>query len=130
MRERQRAAEEADFTDDELEMMLGAGMTVYTRLLALDRFGLLQRLAKRVALGDQRLDIDGVAIGERNRTALAALPPGGDVVLLWGAGHLPGLATGLRNAGYRRQSIEWVTVGTVPALQASARAIWTALHSS
>jgi hypothetical protein len=130
VRERQRAAEEADFTDDELEMMLGAGMTVYTRLLALDRFGLLQRLAKRVALGDQRLDIDGVAIGERNRTALAALPPGGDVVLLWGAGHLPGLATGLRNAGYRRQSIEWVTVGTVPALQASARAIWTALHSS
>ena len=62
--------------------------------------------------------------------ALAALPPSGDVVLLWGAMHLPGLATGLRNSGYRRQSTEWVTVGTVPAMQASARAIWKALRSS
>jgi hypothetical protein len=130
LRDRQRTAEEADFTDDELEMMLGAGMTVYTRLLALDRFGLLQRLVKHVALGDAHLDIDGVVVGERNRTALAALPPGGDVVLLWGALHLPGMATGLRNAEYRRQSTEWVTVGMVPALPTSVRAIWTALRSS
>ena len=62
--------------------------------------------------------------------ALAALPPSGDVVLLWGAMHLPGLATGLRNSGNRRQSTEWVTVGTVPGLQASAWAVWKALRSS
>ncbi len=130
LRERQRAAEETDFTDHELEMMLGAGMTVYTRLPALDRFGLLPRLVKRVNRIGPHLDIAGVASGERNRMALAALPPGGDVVMPWGALHLPGLATGLRRAGYRRQSTEWVIVGTVPALRASGRAVWTALRSS
>jgi hypothetical protein len=37
-----------------------------------------------------------VPIGERNRMALAALPPSGDVVSLWGALHLPGLAIGAK----------------------------------
>ena len=87
--ERQRAAAEADFTDGELEMMLGAGMTVLTRLVALDRFGLLRRVVKNDLRIGPSLDIDGLPTGERKRMALAALPPCGDVVLLWGALHLP-----------------------------------------
>jgi hypothetical protein len=130
IREEQRAAEEADYTDDELETLMGAGMTIFTRLLALDRFGLLPRLAGHVAVGDAYAGIDRARTRERNRMALAALPPGGDVVLLWGSAHLPGLAAGLRQAGYRRQSTEWMTVGTLPALLGNVRTIWTALHSS
>jgi hypothetical protein len=130
LQERQRMTEEPDFTDNELELLLGAGMTVFAWLLALDRLGLLPRLVMRSFRIGPHLDMDGLPSGERNRIALAALPPSGDVVLLWGALHLPGLATGLRKAGYRRQSTEWVTVGMVPALPASASAIWKALRSS
>lgn len=130
LEERQREAAEADLTDGELEMMFGAGMTVLTRLVALDRFGLMQRMVKDYLRIGPGLGIDGLPTGERDRMALAALPPCGDVVLLWGALHLPGLATGMRNAGYHRESTEWVTVGTLPAWPAGARAFWRALRSS
>jgi hypothetical protein len=109
----------AALTDD--RSAWDAGLGVMMRLAMLDRFGLLTRVILR---GKHR-----VVITERNRTALAALPPEGDAVLVWGAAHLPGLAAGLRKAGFRRRSAEWVTIGTVPALWPSIRGIWRALRS-
>jgi hypothetical protein len=61
--------------------------------------------------------------------ALAALPGEGDAVLLWGAAHRRGLAAGLRGLGYRRESAEWVTVGTLPALWTSIGALIVAVRS-
>jgi hypothetical protein len=52
-------------------------------------------------------------IGERNRVALAeALQPSvqGDVALVWGAAHLPGLARELRRHGYRLRAERWLRV--------------------
>jgi hypothetical protein len=52
-------------------------------------------------------------IGERNRVALnEALQPSaqGDVALVWGAAHLPGMARELRRHGYRLQSERWLRV--------------------
>jgi pheromone shutdown protein TraB len=52
-------------------------------------------------------------IGERNRVALAeALQESArhDVALVWGAGHLPGLARELRRRGYRLRAERWLQV--------------------
>lgn len=98
-----------------------AGLGVLTRLATLDRFGLMARMI----LGDKHREI----ILERNRAALAALPPEGDAVLVWGAAHLPGLGVSLRKAGFRRRSAEWVSIGTVPALWPSVGIIRRALRS-
>lgn len=102
---------------------IGAIMAIAVRLDAADRFGLLARL-RRMTGGDGFRRAVDVVVGERNRLLLAALAPGEDAVLVWGAGHLPGLAAGLRTAGYRRQATEWVNVGTLPPIWKCLRDFW------
>jgi hypothetical protein len=77
------------------------------------------------ALGnDAARRIDDARVEERNRHALASLPPGSDAVLPWGGAHLRGLAAGLRKAGYRRRATTWVTVGKLPAFWPCVEAMW------
>jgi hypothetical protein len=58
------------------------------------------------------------------RTALALEGLDGtdrDTVLVWGAGHLPGLAAGLRERGFlRRGDPDWHTVARLPWRTVSA----------
>ena len=111
---------------DYLDMHMGEGAAVMFRLLPFDRFGLLSRLS---VSGDIDRHISHVVIDERNSRTLAGLSPDVDSVLLWGAGHLPGLATGLKTAGYRRRRTAWVNVGELPAIWPSIRAFWAALRA-
>jgi hypothetical protein len=106
---------------------MGAGLAIVARLSAADRLALLHRLSRMVLGGDAARRVDDVLVGERNQLLLAALPSDKDVVLVWGAGHLPGLAAGLRAAGYRRQATEWVNVGTLPPVWKSLRVFWNAI---
>jgi hypothetical protein len=55
-----------------------------------------------------------VLIGERTMLALDRLPAECDVVLLWGAEHLPSLAAGLEERGYVQMREEWIRVGKAP----------------
>jgi hypothetical protein len=55
-----------------------------------------------------------VVTDERNRLALARIPPERDAVLVWGAYHLRGLAAGLEERGYVQVSEEWIRVGRLP----------------
>ena len=48
--------------------------------------------------------------------------------MIWGYGHLPGLAAGLKRAGYRRQASAWLNAGEIPPLRASAKAVWAVLR--
>ncbi|MFN8559551.1 MAG: hypothetical protein U0531_20170 [Dehalococcoidia bacterium] len=51
-------------------------------------------------------------IDERNAAALAAFDatePGRDVIITYGAGHVPGLIDGLRARGYVSEGRDWVT---------------------
>jgi hypothetical protein len=121
----ERQEEGSASTDGKLENVVG-GLTVLAWLVALDHFGLLERLAGHAA----HLDFHGVVVSERNRHALPALSPDVDVVLIWGSGHVRGLAAGQPKAGYRRQAIQWVRVGRVPPLWTSAMALWSGLRSS
>lgn len=60
-----------------------------------------------------------VILDQRNEIALAALPPSGDVVLIWGAEHLIGIGRALCRAGFRRISRAWLPAGTLPPLHRS-----------
>jgi hypothetical protein len=100
------------------------------RLLSLDYFDLVWRLSARTASSDAYRNVARVMLEERNRGALARLPSDADAVLLWGSGHLPGLAVGLKKAGYRQRSTTWVPVGELPAVWPSLRVMWTWLRSS
>lgn len=62
-------------------------------------------------------------VGRRSRHAIGSLPPGRDAVLIWGAGHVPGLDAMLRRAGYRRRSLDWLTAGRFPGITASTAAL-------
>jgi hypothetical protein len=108
----------------------GSIETVLLRLLSLDYFDLVWRLSARTASSDAYRNVARVMLEERNRGALARLPSDADAVLLWGSGHLPGLAVGLKKAGYRQRSTTWVPVGELPAVWPSLRVMWTWLRSS
>ena len=101
-----------------------------------DRRG-LQRLQLRIALtlrltcndryvtqlARQRGSADAVLLGERTTVALDGVSgTDRDTVLVWGAGHLPGLGAGLRDQGFIREGeLEWHTVSEVPSI---ARSVW------
>jgi hypothetical protein len=89
----------------------GAIEAVLLRLLSMDYFDLVWRLSVRGASSDAYRNVARVMVEERNRGALAGLPSDADAVLLWGSGHRPGLAAGLKKAGYRQRITAWVPVG-------------------
>jgi hypothetical protein len=99
---------------DHLDVLMGAGVAVLFRLFPFDRFGLLSRFS---VWGDVDWHIRHVVTDESNSRVLASLSPDVDIVLLWGAGHLPGLTAGLKTAGYRRRRTMWMNVGELPAIQ-------------
>lgn len=56
-----------------------------------------------------------VLIDARNQVAIdAALTETREVVALWGAAHLPGIAAGLEREGFRRVSTKWLTAVRKP----------------
>jgi len=61
----------------------------------------------------------------RNEVALAGVKAAGrtdDVVLIWGAAHLPGMGEVLRAWGYHQTSVKWLSVGPVMK-------VWTVLRT-
>jgi hypothetical protein len=110
-------------TQDQREAFAGGGYAVGVRLAQFVPLDLLRRLLARL-MGDAARRIDDARVEERNRHALASLPPGSDAVLPWGGAHLRGLAAGLRKAGYRRRATTWVTVGKLPAFWPCVEAMW------
>jgi hypothetical protein len=119
----------AGLTPEQLGEIAGSGEALLVRLLSLDYFDLVWRLSVRMASSDAHRNVGRVMVDERNRGALARLPSDADAVLLWGSGHLPGLAAGLKEAGYRRRRTAWVPVGELPAFWPSLRIFWTWLRS-
>ncbi|MGD0243344.1 MAG: hypothetical protein ABSB59_23935 [Streptosporangiaceae bacterium] len=107
-------------SQDRQDVLLGHAAAALMRLVALDRYRLLRHVA--------RSDSMRVMLDQRNERALASLPSDRDAVLIWGANHLPGLAAGLQQAGYRRQAGAWLSVGELPPLRTSAQAIWGVLR--
>ena len=105
---------------DQADALAGAAAAVVFRLMSLDWFDRLRHMA---TWDGASRHYNHVQIEERNARALASLPSGADAVLLWGAGHLPGLAAELTKTGHRRQGTTWVTVGRLPALWPSIRTI-------
>jgi hypothetical protein len=110
-----------DRARDQRDALMGFIIGMLLRLSSLDRYQLLSRWAATGYPGFSQLVVD-----ERNDRALACLPPDRDSVLIWGYGHLPGLAAGLQRAGYRRQASAWLNAGKLPPLRASAMAAWGA----
>lgn len=119
----------AGLTPERFGEIAGSGEALLVRLLSLDYFDLVWRLSVRAASSDAHRNVGRVMLEERNRGALARLPSDADAVLLWGSGHLSGLAAGLREAGYRRLSTTWVPVGELPAVWPSLRVFWTWVRS-
>lgn len=109
----------SSLAQDQADAYAGAAAAVVCRLMSLDWFDLLRHIA---TWDDGSRQFQQVQIEERNARALASLPANADVVLLWGAGHLSGLAAGLKQSGHRRQGTIWLRVGRLPALWASIRA--------
>ncbi len=110
---------------DQRDALMGVGAGLLMRLHSLDRYQLVMRWAASAYPGFSQLVVD-----ERNDRALACLPPDRDSVLIWGYGHLPGLAAGLQRAGYRRQATAWLNAGRLPPLSVSARVVWAALRAN
>jgi hypothetical protein len=95
----------------------------------------LARLRLKVAVGLRLTTSDrGVAlasrgpaakvlVGDRNTVALQAVADSGqDLVLIWGAGHMPGIGAGLHKQGFvRHGQPEWHTILEVPSI---ARGLW------
>jgi hypothetical protein len=113
-----------DRAGDQRDALMGVGAGLLMRLHSLDRYQLVMRWAATAYPGFSQLVVD-----ERNDRALACLPPDRDSVLIWGYGHLPGLAAGLLRAGYRRQASAWLNAGRLPPLPVSARVVWAALRA-
>jgi hypothetical protein len=118
----------AGLTPEQIGEIAGSGEALLVRLLSLDYFDLLRRLSVRAVSSDAHRNVGRVMVEERNRGALARLPADADAVLLWGSGHLPGLAAGLKKAGYRQRGTAWVPVGELPAVWPSLRVFWTWLR--
>jgi hypothetical protein len=91
-------------------------------MVSLDRYQLLRSL---VGQGYSQVILD-----ERNERVLASLPSGQDCVLIWGIGHVPGVAAGLRRAGYQRQASAWLNAGELPPLRTGAKVIWAACRAA
>lgn len=119
----------AGLTPEELGVVIGSIAALLMRLLSWDYFNLVERWSVRAASSDAYQHVDRALIEDRNRSALAKLPLDSDVVLLWGGRHLPGLAAGLKKAGYRHRSTAWVSVGELPAVWPSLRAFWKWLRA-
>jgi len=71
---------------------------------------------------------DRILVGHRNQIALECLdqePADRDVVMLWGAGHLPGLGAGLATRGLVPTENTWYRVGHLPGIRATLRAART-----
>jgi hypothetical protein len=119
----------AGLTPEQFEELAGSVAVLLMRLLSLDYFQLMERWATRTA-GHAHRHVSRAMVEERNRGALAKLPADADAVLLWGGSHLPGLAAGLKKAGYRRRGTTWETVGELPAVWPAIRAFWTWLRTS
>jgi hypothetical protein len=115
-------------TQDQQEALAGGVYAVTTRLAQFAWFRLLERLLARL-VGDAARRVQDAVIEDRNSHVLACLPADSDAVLPWGAGHLPGLAAGLRKAGYRRRDTTWVTVGRLPAIWPSVKAMRTGMKA-
>jgi uncharacterized protein YidB (DUF937 family) len=107
---------------DQRAVAAGVGAVMLMRLMSLDRYQLLARIADS--------SVSRALIDVRNDKVLAALPSDRDSVLIWGCNHVPGLATGLRRAGYRRQASAWLSAGEFPPLRASAQAAWGVLREN
>lgn len=123
-------------TRDRQEAFAAGGYAISVRLA---QYGwlidLLQSLLARLA-GNAHKRLQDVEIEGRNSHLLGSLPTESDAVLPWGAGHMRGLARGLRRAGYRRRETTWVTVGRLPAIWPSIklfatglRALWVAMDA-
>jgi hypothetical protein len=115
-------------TQDQQEALVGGLRAIGPRLQQFAWFHHLTLLVARWAGGAARADY--ALAEERNRHVLAGLPAGSDAVLPWGADHLPGLAAGLRKAGYRRRDTTWVTVGRLPAIWPSVKAAWSGMRAA
>jgi hypothetical protein len=102
--------------DDRRDVAAGVSAVMLMRLISLDRYQLLVHMADS--------SVSRAMIDDRNDRVLAALPSDRDCVLIWGCNHVPGLAAGLRPAGYRRQASAWLDAGEFPPLRASAKAAW------
>jgi hypothetical protein len=101
---------------DQRDVAAGVGAVMLMRLISLDRYQLLVHMADS--------SVSRAMIDDRNDKVLAALPSDRDSVLIWGCNHVPGLAAGLRRAGYRHQASAWLNAGEFPPLRASAKAAW------
>jgi len=108
-------------TQEQHEAFVGGTYAIAARLAQFAWFHLLERLLARL-VGNATRRIHDVVVEDRTSHLLASLPTDSDVVLPWGVGHLPGLAAGLRKAGYRRRDTTWVTVGKLPAIWPSIKA--------
>lgn len=72
-------------------------------------FGWMPYLAPVAKLFAGSRGDDRVIVDRRNTLAIdAALSTDADVVAMWGAAHLPGIAAGIRRAGFRTVSSEWL----------------------
>jgi hypothetical protein len=103
-------------SDDQRDVAAGVGAVMVMRLISLDQYQLLVHMADS--------SVSRAMIDDRNDKVLASLPSDRDSVLIWGCNHVPGLAAGLRRAGYRRQASAWLDAGEFPPLRASAKAAW------
>jgi hypothetical protein len=71
--------------------------------------------------GGRESEVYAALVGARNERALEVITrQDSDVVLLWGADHLSGMAAGLVRAGFERAGVRWVDVGTVLPLWRAA----------
>ena len=111
---------------DQQDVRWGTGVALMYRLLPIDRLQLSQRWSDTAS--DATRHIGRVIVADRTSSALDSLPPDGNAVLLWGAGHLPGLGAGLKKTGYQRQATTWVNVGELPPVWSSIRALWPVLR--
>jgi hypothetical protein len=110
-------------TPEQTRVVMASFVALLERLLSADYFDLIGRWSTREVPGDGYRALSRALVGEREWGALAGLPPDADAVLLWGTGHLRGLAAGLRKAGYRHRGTSWVSVGRLPALWPSLRVV-------
>jgi hypothetical protein len=119
----------AGLTPEQRRLVMASMVSVLLRLESLDYWNLIVRWTTRKVSGDAYQAVFRAAVLDRNRDALARLPSDADAVLLWGGGHLSGLAKGLRKAGYRHRGTTWVPIGELPALWPSFRIALSWLRS-
>ena len=118
------ASETIDILGGQADRVLGAGFAILYRLLALDRWQVILRLAHRDRV------IEKVTVADRSDHAVAMLPHDRDAVMIWGAGHLASIHAGLTRLGFTRSGTRWLNVGTLPSVYAALRDIATAVAAA